>query len=80
MLIELIRTVTAEVNLYIGYKSIILILSLPNGTEHAYTFDLIEEPNIKFRNHAWQSSYLKENTEKLIYTNCLARRRSTLVH
>ena len=45
MLIELIRTVTAEVSLYIGYKSVILILSLPNGTEHAYTFDLIEESN-----------------------------------
>ena len=47
-LIELIRTVSAEVNLYIGYKSVILTLSLPNGIQQAYIFDPIEEPNIKF--------------------------------
>ena len=55
-LIELIRTVIIKIKLYIGYKSVILKVSLPNGMQQAYIFDPIEEPNIKFRNHACQSS------------------------
>ena len=79
-MIDLIRTINAKVKLFIGYKSVTLTLSLPNGIQQAYIFEPIEEPNTKFRNHACHSSQLKERTDKLIYTNCLAARRSTLVH
>ena len=33
MLIEFIRTVSAKIKLYIGYKLVILTHSLPNGTQ-----------------------------------------------
>ena len=55
-LIELIRTISTKVKLYIGYKSVILKVSLPNGMQQAYILDPTEEPNIKSRNHACQSS------------------------
>ena len=55
-LIELIGTISTKVELYIGYKSVILKVCLPNGMQQAYIFDPIEEPNIKFRNHACQKS------------------------
>ena len=55
-LIELIRTISAKVKLCIGYKSAILTLSLPNDIQQAHIFDTIKEPNIKFRNHTYQSS------------------------
>ena len=55
-LIDLMRAVNAKVTLFIGYKSVTLTLSLPNGIQQAYIFEPIGEPNIKFRNHACHSS------------------------
>ena len=40
---DLIRTINAKVKLFIGYKSVKLTITLPNGIQQAYIFEPNEE-------------------------------------